>query len=58
MGKFSRFREEKNPTFLLIGLGFIAFLLNMFTENPLNNTAWIAYVFWALNAVAIVYHEK
>jgi len=58
MGKISRFREEKNPTFLFIGSGLVAFLLKMFTENLLNNTAGIAYVFWALNAVAIIYHEK
>jgi hypothetical protein len=29
----------------------------MFTENLLNNTAGIAYVFWALIAVGITYHE-
>ncbi len=53
----TRFREERNPMFLFIGAGLVAFLLNMFTENLLNNTAGIAYTFWALTAVGIIYRE-
>ena len=53
----TRFMEEKKPLFLFIGAGLVAFLLNMFTENLLNNTAGIAYVFWALIAVGITYRE-